>query len=81
MQCYGVGAFVLVNRIFLLTSGRSYAAINPKNAAGIWLFDESSGDVDSSGNGNDGILDEVALFGEALRDIQDLMDKCCISFR
>jgi len=34
------------------------AIINPEDAAGIWLFDESSGDVatDSSENGNDGTI-------------------------
>ena len=36
----------------------AYAKIEPATMAGIWLFDESSGDVaaDRSGNGNEGIL-------------------------
>ena len=35
------------------------ANIDPSNIAGTWLFDEGSGDVaaDSSGNGNDGVVD------------------------
>ena len=34
------------------------AKIDPKIAAGIWLFDEGSGSVtkDFSGNGNDGVI-------------------------
>ena len=42
----------------LILAGISYAEINFKDCAGMWLFDEGSGDValDSSGNGNDGTL-------------------------
>jgi hypothetical protein len=42
--------------IGLFFAGVSYAAIDPGTIAGLWLFDEGSGDVaaDSSGNGNDG---------------------------
>jgi hypothetical protein len=40
----------------LFFAGVSYAAIDQGTIAGLWLFDEGSGDVaaDSSGNGNDG---------------------------
>lgn len=36
----------------------SQAAINPKDVAGVWLFDENKGEVakDASGNGNNGTL-------------------------
>ena len=48
---------VLVSILLILT-GISYAEISLEDCAGIWLFDEGSGDValDSSGNGNDGTL-------------------------
>jgi len=40
----------------LLMIGQSYAKIDKKNAIGIWLLDEGTGNVarDSSGNGNNG---------------------------
>lgn len=42
--------------ISLMLAGISYAKIDLKNIAGMWLFDEGKGDValDSSKNGNDG---------------------------
>ena len=49
-----------------------YAKLDPKNAVGIWLFDEGNGDTakDSSGNGNDGTLEGPkwvdGKFGKAL---------------
>ena len=41
-----------------LVTGNNFAAINPDEIAGLWLFDDGAGDVltDSSGNGNDGAL-------------------------
>jgi len=41
-----------------MLAGISYAKIDPKTAAGIWLFDEGSGSLakDFSGNGNDGVI-------------------------
>jgi len=59
--------FAMVNIFFIVVSlmfvGISYAAINPENAAGIWLFDDSSGGtaVDSSGNGNDGTINGATI--------------------
>jgi len=53
---------VLITMIVLFAVGMladlSYAKIDPKNAAGIWLFDEGSGDTarDSSVNKNNGTL-------------------------
>lgn len=51
----------------------SYAAINPANIAGLWLFDDGAGTVakDSSGKGNDGTLTGnpqwgAGKFGKAL---------------
>ncbi len=41
----------------LLLTGRSNAAFGPKNARGIWFFDEGRGNIktkDASSNGNDG---------------------------
>ena len=58
--------------ISLMLTGISSAKIDPKTAAGIWLFDEGNGDVtkDFSGNGNDGKLDGPTWvkgkFGNAL---------------
>lgn len=42
----------------LFVAGQSLAAIDPATVAGLWLFDEGSGDVamDSSGNGLDASL-------------------------
>ena len=39
-----------------------HAAVDAESVVGMWLFDEGSGDVaaDSSGNGNDGVLVDVA---------------------
>lgn len=44
--------------INLILTGQSSAKLDPKNIAGMWLFDEGTGNVvvDSSGNGNDGEL-------------------------
>jgi len=51
-----IGVAVLFVAGVLTTS--SYAKIDPQACVGVWLFDESSGDVakDSSGNKNDGTL-------------------------
>lgn len=42
----------------LILTGQSFAKLDLKNAAGIWLFDEGKGEVakDTSDNGNDGTL-------------------------
>jgi hypothetical protein len=52
----------------------SYAGIDPRTIAGMWLFDEGEGDTapDSSGNGNDGKLTngpewDDGKFGDALQ--------------
>ena len=57
----------------LICSGLGYTKIEPKDAVGIWLFDEEDGDTarDSSGNGNDGkilgkIEREKGKFGNGL---------------
>jgi len=44
--------------IGLILTGQSFAKLDLKNAAGIWLLDEGTGDMayDSSGNGNDGTI-------------------------
>jgi hypothetical protein len=53
---------MIVGMVVLFVAGvltiPGYAKLDPKNAVGIWLFDEGNGDVakDSSGNGNDGTL-------------------------
>lgn len=41
-----------------LLTASSYAAIDPINCVGMWLFDDDGGDIatDSSGNENDGML-------------------------
>ncbi|MBT3269525.1 LamG domain-containing protein [Candidatus Poribacteria bacterium] len=62
--------------LMALIAVSAYAKIDPGTMAGIWLFDDRSGDVatDSSGNGNDGVLTGGAdwtdgasvLFGSAL---------------
>ena len=43
----------------LILTGQSFAKLDLKTAAGIWLLDEGKGDVagDLSGNGNDGTLE------------------------
>ena len=51
----------VVSLAFLLLSGlsrQSSAGIDPGDVAGVWLFDEGSGNIarDFSGNGNDGVL-------------------------
>ena len=62
-------SFIVVSLMFV---GQGYAGIDPDTAVGIWLFDESSGDVanDSSGNGNDGTINGATRvdgkFGKAL---------------
>lgn len=63
-------SFVIVGHI---SSGISYAEIDPASIVGIWLFDEGSGDVarDTSGNGNDANLVDVGWvndgqFGKAV---------------
>ena len=46
--------------IFAFVSAMAAQAyIDPSNIAGVWLFDEGSGDIaaDLSGNGNDGVVD------------------------
>jgi len=42
--------------VTVLVGSRSHAAINPKDVAGVWLFDENKGNTanDASGNGNKG---------------------------
>jgi len=42
--------------VSLMFAGQSSAKVDPKTAAGIWLFDEGAGNVakDTSANGNDG---------------------------
>ena len=67
--------------ISLMLTGISSAKIDPKTAAGIWLFDEGRGGVtkDFSGNGNDGKLDGPAWvkgkFGNALEfDVGKFVD-------
>ena len=59
--------------ISLVTVNSSHAAIDPSSVVGIWLFDEAGGDevMDSSGNGNDGIIVNAPIwvdgrFGSAL---------------
>ena len=44
--------------ISLIFTGISYTRIDPETCVGMWLFDESKGDIakDSSGKGNDGEL-------------------------
>lgn len=70
--------FIIIN---LMLTGISSAKIDPKTAAGIWLFDEGSGSVtkDFSGNGNDGKLDGPTWvkgkFGNALEfDVGKFVD-------
>ena len=47
-------SFIVVSLMFV---GQNSTAVTIDDAAGIWLFDESSGDaIDSSGNGNDGTI-------------------------
>ncbi|MBM3240193.1 LamG domain-containing protein [Candidatus Poribacteria bacterium] len=48
--------YISIIVISLMLTGISYAKIDPKTCVGLWLFDESSGNVakDSSGNGVDG---------------------------
>jgi hypothetical protein len=66
--------FVCVSLIALcLITGISYAEIDPESIAGMWLFDEGSGNVaeDSSGKGNNGTIHGGAewvsgKFGKAL---------------
>jgi len=54
--------FLWIGVVVLFIAGvltaSSYARIDPKTAAGIWLFDEGKGDIakDSSGKGNDGTI-------------------------
>jgi len=47
--------FLLISLMFV---GQSLANIDMKNCVGMWLFDDGAGTIaiDSSGNGNDGIL-------------------------
>lgn len=69
-------SLVCISLIFisLMFIGQSYAEIDPKTIAGIWLFDDGSGDkaIDSSKNGNDGEIQgdlkwvEEGKFGKAL---------------
>ena len=56
VRCFLIGMAILFTIGVLISS--TYAAIDPENIVGIWLFDEGDGDVamDSSGNGNDGTL-------------------------
>ena len=62
-------SFIIISLMF---AGQSYAAVTIDDAAGIWLFDENSGDVakDSSGNDNDGTINGATIvdgeFGTAL---------------
>jgi len=63
-------SFIIVSLMF---AGQSYADVDPETIVGIWLFDEGEGDVaiDSSGNGNDGMLNgpewtNESKFGGAL---------------
>lgn len=57
---------------FLTLTGISDAKIDPQTVAGVWLFDEGSGDTakDSSANGNNGKLKNIkwvdGKFGKAL---------------
>ncbi|MBI1927161.1 hypothetical protein HYR99_23330 [Candidatus Poribacteria bacterium] len=46
--------------VSLIVPHLSFAAINPKDLAGLWLFEEGTGKVvkDTSGNGNDGSFDK-----------------------
>ncbi len=48
-------SFIIISLMF---AGQSYAAVDLDDAAGIWLFDEGSGNTatDSSENGNNGEL-------------------------
>jgi len=67
---------MIVGMVVLFVAGvltiPSYAKLDPKNAVGIWLFDEGKGDIakDSSGNKNDGTLEGPkwvdGKFGKAL---------------
>ena len=56
MRCLWIGVVVLFIAGVLTAS--SYAKLDPKTIAGVWLLDESTGNTakDSSGNGNDGKL-------------------------
>ena len=55
----------------------AHAEINPADIAGIWLFDEGSGEVaaDSSGNGHDGQIGNgewaAGKFGKAIKFVED----------
>ena len=42
-----------------MTAAMSFAAVDPSNIVGLWMFDEGSGNIvtDSSGNGHDGEID------------------------
>jgi len=71
VRCLLIGVVVLVVASVLTTS--SYAKLDPKTIAGMWLFDEGSGKIaaDFSGNKNDGTLMNNAKwvagkFGQAL---------------
>jgi len=54
VRCFLIGVAILFVAGVLASS--TYAAIDPENIVGMWLFDEGEGDIamDSSGNGNDG---------------------------
>ena len=72
IQCRGLISIAVV-LITLCCAMTSYAKIDPKTVAGIWLFDEGNGKTakDLSGNDNDGELMEGAKwedgqFGQAV---------------
>lgn len=55
---YSLIAVVVLFAAGSLFTASSEAVIDPENIAGMWLFNDGSGDIaeDSSGNGNDGVL-------------------------
>jgi len=70
---YSLIAVVVLFAAGSLFAVSSKAMIEPENIAGMWLFNDGSGDVadDSSGNGNDGILTndpkwDTGKFGDGL---------------
>ncbi len=58
MRIASVKIWIGLVAVSLFFAGASYAAIDPADIAGLWLFEEGSGTTaaDSSGNGNDGEL-------------------------
>jgi len=62
-----LGCIIAISLMFV---GIGYAKIDPESVVGIWLLDEGTGEVatDSSGNGNDGTLENNPEWGEGKLD-------------